>query len=236
MFWMGLFFDASGRNTYGDNPFEGLKSFPNMDGPISSFNAKKVTIRNCVFANSGTGGVELSGDGALFENNLVINIVGIGMLDLRSSSEMVEPISVRNNAFCFAQDLGPPCGAGADQAIGIRVGRSAVIQDNVFISCGNAAISVYRDLDRVSVDRNLFYLTPRDIVKSRATGNDSEITEKNIDEFEDLGLMSSVENAIADPGSAGFGTSGWMRTRGICWATISSPLGTRRMRYARLLV
>jgi hypothetical protein len=138
----GLFFDASGRNTYGDKPVEGLKSYPTMDGPIASFNAKQVTIRNCVFANSTAGGVELSGDGSRFENNLVINIIGIGMLDLRSAMEQTQPITMLNNTFCFAHDLGPPCGTGADQAIGIRVNRPAVIHDNVFISCGNAAPSL----------------------------------------------------------------------------------------------
>lgn len=52
----GLFFDASGRNTYGDKPAEGIRSYPHMDGPIASFNAGQVTIRNCVFANSAAGG------------------------------------------------------------------------------------------------------------------------------------------------------------------------------------
>ncbi|MGC1295069.1 MAG: right-handed parallel beta-helix repeat-containing protein, partial [Alloacidobacterium sp.] len=83
----GLFFDASDRNSYGDKPVEGIRSYPTMDGPIASFNAKEVTIRNCVFANSAAGGIDLSGDGSRFENNLVLNMIGIGMLDLRSAME-----------------------------------------------------------------------------------------------------------------------------------------------------
>ena len=200
----GLFFDASGRNTYGDKPVEGLKSYPTMDGPIASFNAKQVTIRNCVFANSTAGGVELSGDGSRFENNLVINIIGIGMLDLRSAMEQTQPITVLNNTFCFAHDLGPPCGTGADQAIGIRVNRPAVIHDNLFISCGNAAISLYRDPDRVSIDRNLFYVTPLNLVNSRVSGNTADITETNIDELEDVGVKSAADNVVQDPGITGF--------------------------------
>lgn len=200
----GLFFDAAGRNTYGDKPVEGLKSYPTMDGPIASFNAKGVTIRNCVFANSTAGGVELSGDGSRFENNLVINMIGIGMLDLRSAMEQTQPITVLNNTFCFAHDLGPPCGAGADQAIGIRVNRPAVVVDNVFISCGNAAIALYRDPDRVSIDRNSFYVTPVDVVNSRVSGNTADITEANIDELEDAGVKSGADNVVQDPGIAGF--------------------------------
>ncbi len=205
----GLFFDAAGRNTYGDKPVEGLSSFPTMDGAIASFNAKEVTIRNCVFANSAAGGVELAGDGSRFENNLIINIIGIGMLDIRSASENLQPITVVNNTFCFAHDLGPPCGTGGDRAIGVRVNRTAVVQDNVFVSCGNAAIALYRDLDRVSIDRNLFYLTPRDIVNSRAQGSPADITEKNIDELEDVGLKSTAGNLVLDPGMTGFRTE-WL--------------------------
>jgi parallel beta helix pectate lyase-like protein len=194
----GLFFDASGRNTYGAKPVEELTSYPQMDGPIASFSGKQITIRNCVFANSTAGGVELSGDGSRFENNIVINTVGLGMLDLRSAMEQSQPITVANNLFCFAHDPGPPSGTGVDQAIGIRVNRPAVIQDNVFIACGNAAVSLYRDPDRVSVDRNLFFLTPRDVVISRAGGNTSDITEANIDELEDLGFKSASGNVVQD--------------------------------------
>jgi len=199
----GLFFDASGRNTYGDKPVEELRSYPQMDGPIASFNGKQVTIKNCIFANSTAGGVEISGDGSRFENNLVINTVGLGMLDLRSAMEETQPITVTNNAFCFAHDPGPPSGTGVDQAIGVRVNRPAVIQDNVFISCGNAAISLYRDPDRVSIDRNLFFLTPRDVVAGHVSGDKAEITETNIDEAEDLGFKSASGNIIQDPSISG---------------------------------
>src|SRR5215831_14447497 len=67
----GLFFDAAGRNSYGEKPVEGLRDYPTMDGAIASFSADDVTIRNCVLANSAAGGVELGGDGSRFENNLV---------------------------------------------------------------------------------------------------------------------------------------------------------------------
>ncbi len=199
----GLFFDAAGRNGYDEKPAGGIRSYPNMSGPIASFNAKEVTIRNCVFANSANGGVELAGEGSRFENNLVINMIGLGLLNLRNRPDGGQPITVLGNSFCFAHDEGPPCGTGGDQAIGIRVGGPAVIQDNVFISCGNAGIALYRDLDRVSVDRNLFYLTTRDVVNSRMSGNTADITESNIDEMEDVGLKSVAGNVVQDPGMTG---------------------------------
>lgn len=200
----GLFFDAAGGNTYGDKPGDGIRDYPNMDSEMVSFNAEEVTIMNCVFSNGANGGVALAGDGSRFQNNLVINIIGTGMLNLRSASGgSKKPITVANNTFCFAHDLGPPCGTGADRAIGVRAECPAVIESNVFISCGNAAIAVYRDLDRISIDNNLFYLTPHDIVNSRASGNTADITEKNLDELEDVGFKSTAGNSVSDPGITG---------------------------------
>ncbi len=126
-----------------------------------------------------------------------------------SATEQIQPITVVNNTFCFAHDLGPPCGTGGDQAIGIRVNRPAIIHDNVFIGCGNAAISMYRDPDRVSIDRNLFYLTPLDVVISRISGNTADITEENIDELEDVGVKSAADNVVQDPVITGFRTE-WL--------------------------
>ncbi|MGC1299594.1 MAG: hypothetical protein WA869_31590, partial [Alloacidobacterium sp.] len=60
----GLFFDASGRNTYGDKAADGIRSYSRMDGPIASCNCGEVTIKNCVCANSTSGGVELAGNGS----------------------------------------------------------------------------------------------------------------------------------------------------------------------------
>lgn len=200
----GLYFDAAARNSYGDDPEGALTGYSAMDGPIASFNAARVTIRNCVFANSAQGGVDLSGEGSRFENNLVVNTVGIGMLHLRNSASAGgQPITVANNTFAFAHDEGPPCGTGADRAIGIRLNGPTVVQENVFVSCGNAAISVYRDLDRIAIERNVFHLTPRALVASKAQSNAGEITEQSIDELEDLGFKSVAGNAVQDPGLTG---------------------------------
>ena len=76
----GLYFDAGARNTYGEGAAAGIAGYSAMDGPIASFNASRVTIRNCVFANSAQGAVDLSGEGSRFENNLIVNTAGIGML------------------------------------------------------------------------------------------------------------------------------------------------------------
>ena len=206
----GLFFDGAGRNTYDEKKSGGaIRSYPQMDGPIASLSSEGATIRNCVFANGATGGIELSGDGSIFENNLLINIIGSGMLDLRSGADNNRAIRVSNNTFCFAHDDGMPAGTGADNAIGVRVNRSAIVQENVFLSCGNAAIALYRDIESVSIDRNLFYLMPHDVVNSRQQGNSGDVTERNIDELEDLGFKSAIGNVVQDPGVTGF-KSEWL--------------------------
>src|SRR4029077_562275 len=57
----GLCFDSAGRNQYPEKEGEAIGRMPRMDGPIAAFNGDRVTIRNCVFTNSASGGVELSG-------------------------------------------------------------------------------------------------------------------------------------------------------------------------------
>jgi len=199
----GLFFDSAGKNKYDAAPSEGLHDYPTMDGPIASFNGKKVTIKNCVFANSATGGVQISGDGSRFENNFLVNILGLGMLELRSAPNQAQLLTVTGNSFCFAYDTsGPPFGNGADSAVGVRVQCPAIIQNNIFMGCGNSAISIYRDIDRTSIDKNLFYLMPHNTITGRMQGDTADITEANLDEFEDLGPKSASGNSVQDPGLA----------------------------------
>lgn len=200
----GLCFDAAGRNEYGEKPGDGISRIPAMDGVAVSLSAPNVTIRNCVVANSGTGGVELTGSGSRFENNLLINTIGIAMLHLRSSTQLIEkPIVVAGNSFCFVHDMGEPAGAGGDQSHGIRVHCPAVIESNVFVSCGNAAIAVYLDLARVAIERNLFFASPHDAIESRSSSAKGEIREKNLEELEDLGFKACAGNAVQDPGLTG---------------------------------
>ncbi len=200
----GLCFDAAGRNQYGDRPGDGIARIPAMDGAAVSLSAPNVTIRNCVVANSGTGGVELTGSGSRFENNLLISVIGMAMLHLRSSSQLIEkPIVVTGNSFCFMHDMGEPAGTGGDQSQGIRVNCPAVIESNVFVSCGNTAIAVYLDLQRVVIERNVFFASPHDVIESRGSTTKGEIKEKNLEELEDLGFKSCAGNVVQDPAIKG---------------------------------
>jgi len=200
----GLYFDAAGVNVYGDEPEAGISWYPNMAGPVLSFNADDVIIRNSVFVNAANGGVQLSGAGSRFENNLVINLIGLAMLELRSSSRpLPRPIIAKSNGFCFIHDVANPAGSGADSAIGIRANCAAIVQDNLFLSCGNAAISLLGEPAQTLIERNLFFLTPRAVVRCHALGSSGEITEKSFDELEDVGLRSCADNQILDPGMSG---------------------------------
>src|SRR5262245_58877118 len=198
----GFAFDAGARNGYGEDPQSGLTSVPSMDGVIAAFSSPNVVIQNCLFANSANAGVELSGEGSRFENNVIVNTLGIGMLILRDNNGGHKlPITVKSNTFAFANELGdPPLGKGADNGIGVRVHCPAVIQDNVFLACANFAITLFVQPERVSVDRNVFWMSTHDTVAKRMAGEQAEITEKNMDEIEDLGLKSAAGNAVQDPG------------------------------------
>lgn len=200
----GLLFDAAGANRYGNGPLAAITGWPQMSGAIASFNGDHVTICNCVFINGANGGVELSGSGSRFENNLMLNLIGLSMLDLRSSPQMIaDPIVAKNNSFCFIHDVSDPPGSGADAANGVRINCPAVVQDNLFVSCGNAGISVFIGPERVAIDRNLFFLSPHDAIRSRAQDSTGEITEKNLDELGDLGFQSAADNTVHDPGASG---------------------------------
>lgn len=200
----GLLFDAGGANKYGNGPLSAISWWPQMSGAMVAFNAEHVTICNCIFVNGANGGVQLSGSGSRFENNLLLNLIGLAMLDLRSSTQMIgEPIIVKNNSFCFTHDVSDPPGNGADAANGVRINCPAVVQDNLFVSCGNAGIAVFIDPARVSFDRNVFFLSPHDAIFSRALDSSGEITERNLDEIEDLDFKSASDNTIHDPGASG---------------------------------
>lgn len=208
----GVCFDSAGINRYADTKDGGITSTPNSGGPIAAFGSDRVTIRNCVFTNSGTGGVELQGSDSRFENNLLINIIGTSMLHLRSSSQMIEkPIVVTDNTFCFLHDVGEPAGQGGPQAHGIIVRCPSVIDNNVFVSCGNSAISNYVDPGFVGIQNNVFFATPRDIVEHHVDGSKFEIKEKNLDELEDLSFKSSAANVVQDPAMIGI-PSTWIDT------------------------
>ena len=191
----GLCFDAAGRNKYSDDAQGGIGQIPSMDGMSASFSAPDVVIRNCVFANSANGGVELQGSGSRFENNVVINVIGLAMLALRSSSQLIEqPIVVTGNAFCFAHDLNDPAGQGGDRSQGVRVQAPALIEGNVFVACGNAAIGVLLDAGRVAIERNLFFASPHDLITCNTSGFKGEIRDKNLEELEDIGFKGCAGN------------------------------------------
>jgi hypothetical protein len=220
----GLCFDAAGRNKYSDDAQGGIGQIPSMDGMSASFSAPDVVIRNCVFANSANGGVELQGSGSRFENNVVINVIGLAMLALRSSSQLIEqPIVVTGNAFCFAHDLNDPAGQGGDRSQGVRVQAPALIEGNVFVACGNAAIGVLLDAGRVAIERNLFFASPHDLITCNTSGFKGEIRDKNLEELEDIGFKGCAGNEVRDPSITGL-PAPWLDavTRDL-WARYATP-------------
>jgi hypothetical protein len=220
----GLCFDAAGRNQYDADPGGGIQRIPSMEGAVASFSAPNVTIRNCIFANSANGGVELAGSGSRFENNLLLNTIGISMLTLRSSTKLVEqPIVVARNTFCVVHDLDDPAGRGGDRSQGVRVQAPAVIEHNVFVAMGNSAIGVLLDAGRVAIEHNVFFASPHAVVTCNTSGFKGEIKEQNLEELEDMGFKACAGNAVQDPGIKGLPPA-WVDavTRDL-WARYATP-------------
>ena len=221
----GLCFDAADRNQYHEGAQGGLGRAPTMDGVIASFTSPGIVIRNCVFANSANGGVELSGSGSRFENNLLINMIGTSMLSLRSSSSLIEkPIGVTGNAFWFIHDLNDPAGQGGDRSQGVRVQAPAVIENNVFLVCGNSALGVLLSVDRIAIERNVFFATPHNLIAVLTTDFKGEIREKNLEELEDIGFKACAGNVVQDPQIQGL-PAAWLDavTRDLCARYATPP-------------
>lgn len=220
----GLCIDAAGRNEYADQPPGGIGNVPAMVGVAVSFSSPDVVIRNCVFANSANGGVELEGSGSRFENNLVVNTIGIAMLTLRSSSKLIEqPIVVSGNTFAFMHDLDEPAGRGGDRSQGVRVQAPALLESNVFVSIGNSAIGVLLDVERVAIERNLFFASTHNVITCNSVSFKGELKEKNLEEVEDIGFKACAGNMVQDPGIKGFFPE-WLDavTRDL-WARYATP-------------
>jgi len=220
----GLCFDAAGRNEYADKPPGGIGKIPAMDGAVASFSSPNVIIRNCMFANSGNGGVELQGSGSRFENNLLVSMIGLSMLTLRGQTKLIEqPIVVAGNPFCFMHDLDDPAGRGGDRSQGVRVQAPAVIENNVFVCIGNSAIGVLLDAERIAIERNLFFASTHNIITCNTTAFKGEIKEKNLEEIEDIGFKACGGNVVQDPAIKGY-PSAWLDavTRDI-WARYATP-------------
>lgn len=201
----GIVFDGGGRNRYDDKAPKAFKSGLQSVGPLLSVASSGVTVRNCVFINSSTGAVEARGDGFRFENNIVANQLGQPMLSLRDPPGGGKtPALIKGNTFAFAFDASdPPMGRGGEKGTAIRVGAPATIDGNVFIGSGNAAISLFTQAQRVAIDRNVFWLSLRANVVAREGGRESLITDKNLEEIEDLGFKSCAGNTAADAGVSG---------------------------------
>jgi len=193
----GLFFDSAGRNDYDEQG--GFTRAHYGDGAMVSVRGDRIVVRNCVFANGSAGAVEIGGNAALFENNLLVNCLGLGLLTVRDSAPET-PVTISRNLFAFAHDdSDPPRGIGADRAVGIRVYGAAAIADNLFVGCGNAAISCFAEVGGIAIDRNLFFAMPRAILRGRVAGTMTELTEERAEELEDFGLRSAAANSVGDP-------------------------------------
>lgn len=220
----GVCLDAAGRNEYASKAPHGIGKLPAMDGVMASFSSPNVTIRNCVFANSANGGVEISGTGSRFENNLLINMIGLSMLTLRNSTTPIEqPLVVSGNTFCFMHDLGEPAGKGGDRSQGVRVQTPTVIENNVFLSIGNSAIGALLDVERIVIERNIFFASTHNLITCNTVAFKGEIKEKNLEELEDIGFKAYADNVVQDPAIKGWRVE-WLDavTRDL-WARYATP-------------
>src|SRR5205823_10069348 len=106
-------------------------------------------------------------------NNIRMTHRGRAMLVLRQKTGATRPITVQENTFAFAYDeTDPPMGKGGEKGVAIRVAGPAVIENNVFTLCGNAAINVFSKPEEVTLNRNVFARSLRANVVAHVAGRE----------------------------------------------------------------
>ncbi|PTY04002.1 hypothetical protein DB346_02465 [Verrucomicrobia bacterium LW23] len=195
----GIVFDQQNRNTYASaDPRASLEVQRSSRDPIISLTSPEVEIRNCLIINGSGTGVILAGEGSRFENNVVMNMAGPHLLELRGNSQE-KPTVISGNSFMFCWSA--QYGRGDDPGAGLKLwgGTRAEITGNLFLMCDGAAIEVHTSADRVSLKDNLFCLSGLAHVRFASDGRQALIDTGNFNDINDLGFKLCENNRVGDP-------------------------------------
>jgi len=166
-----------------------------------------------------------------------MNHLGQAMMVIREKNMSGKrPAIVQNNTFAFAHDeTDPPMGKGGERGVAIRLSAAAQIENNAFVACGNSGMNIFAKPTDVSINRNVFWLALHGDVAARADGRELLITDKNLEEMEDIGFKSSKDNKVVDVGLTGLKPE-WVEgvSRQLLFAYATPPkeaIATLRSRY-----
>jgi hypothetical protein len=152
----GFIFDGATWNSYKDgsldldrSPIAPLIQIRGIDSPV--------TIRNCLFVNASDSAVDLSTTLLVFENNVILNTNGDGLV---VSVNAAGPAVIRNNTMLFACDPTERAGSGGSSSRGTMVqlkGRGTFeLESNVIGFADNYGIRAAVPQDNVTLRNNVF--------------------------------------------------------------------------------
>ncbi len=198
----GFILDQKENNAYASGEYGDIDLNKSPKDTIAMFSSPGVEIRNCIFINGASTGVLLEGEGCKFENNLVMNMAGTCLLELRGSNQ-AKATTIKNNTFLFAWS--PNYGNGGPDGIGLKAGSGTKVEiiANVFQNCDNHGIFIGGKFDKVVLKNNTFRMNGFSNIKFFIEGGDVAIDDKNMGDIEDIGLKAAEGNEAADPGLGG---------------------------------
>lgn len=204
----GFVLDQRENNTYSGEEYGDIDMNRSPRDTLAMFSSPGVEIRNCLFLNGASSGVLLEGEGCKFENNLVMNMAGTSLLELRGSGQ-TKATTIKDNTFLFAWS--PNYGKGGPDGIGVKAGSGTKVDilGNVFQNCDNHGVYIGTKFDKVTLKHNLFRMNGYSNLKFFIEGRDVSIDDKNMGDIEDLGLKAAEGNESADPGFGGLDPK-WM--------------------------
>lgn len=190
----GLIIDVAEQNQYdADPPGRAPRSLDSGEAAMRA--SHPVTVRNCVFVNTGREAI-VTAAGSLIENNLFLNTFDTA---IRVQGTPTSPVTtIKNNTFAWSWcDRAP--GKGRYSGSGVAVGAPCNITQNIFAHMDNNAIYCTIKPEKTSITKNVFWMNMWSNLKMFVEGRDVAVDDKSMELLEEAGLKAYDENEVVNP-------------------------------------
>ncbi len=190
----GLVVDVQEQNGYEkDPPGRQPKSLDSGEAALRS--VLPLTVRNCVFLNTGREAI-VCGGGSTIENNLFMNTFDSAV---KLNGPATAPVAtIKGNTFVWSWcDRAP--GKGRYSGAGVSLGGPANITNNIFAHCDNNAIYCTIKPDKTSIQNNVFSMNLWSNFKMFLEGRDVAVDDKSMELLEEAGLKAFEGNEVVNP-------------------------------------
>lgn len=192
----GLVIDAREQNEYEESAGKGRRPKSLDVGDAALRATHPVTVRNCVFVNTGREAI-VCAPGSVLENNLFCNTCD-SAVKVRGP-ENAAVTTINQNTFVWSWcDRAP--GSGRYSGAGVHMTGPAKITGNIFAHCDNNAIYCSIKPKRSSVENNVFFMNLWSNFKMFIEGRDVPVDDASMELLEECGLKGCDDNEVLNPG------------------------------------